>query len=98
MVAKVKAVQFGCGPIECSVVRYACQRADIKLVGAVDIDESLIGRDLGEVAGIKNKLGVSISADADAVLSQAKPDVVFLATSSSLKVVYSQVEKCVAAT
>ncbi len=94
---KAKAVQFGCGPIGCSVVRYVCQRADIELVGAVDIDKSLVGRDLGEVAGIKNKLGVSISADADAVLSQAKPDVVFLTTSSSLKVVYPQVEKCVAA-
>ncbi len=58
---------------------------------AVDIDESLVGRDLGEVAGISNKLGDSISADADAVLSQAKPDVVFLITHSSLKVVYSQV-------
>jgi 4-hydroxy-tetrahydrodipicolinate reductase len=79
------------------VVRYACQRAGIELVGAVDIDKSLVGRDLGEVAGIKNKLGVSISAGADAVLSQAKPDVVFLTTSSSLKAVYPQVEKCVAA-
>jgi len=94
---KAKAVQFGCGPIGCSVVRYAWQRPDIELVGAVDIDESLVGRDLGEVAGTNNKIGVSISADADAVLSQAKPDVVFLTTSSSLKVVYPQVEKCVAA-
>ena len=58
---------------------------------AADIDESLVGRDLSKVAGISNKLGVSISADADAVLSQAKPDVVFLTTNSSLKVVYSQV-------
>ena len=97
MVTKVQAVQFGCGPIGCSVVRYAWQRSDIKLVGAVDIDESLVGRDLGEVAGISNKLGVSISADADAVLSQSKPDVVFLTTSSSLKVIYPQVGKCVAA-
>jgi len=97
MVTKAKAVQFGCGPIGCSVVRYASLRPDVELVGAVDIDKSLVGRDLGEVAGIKNKLGVSISADADAVLSQARPDVVFLTTSSSLKVVYPQVEKCVAA-
>jgi len=97
MVTKTKAVQFGCGPIGCSVVRYVCQRADIEMVGAVDTDKSLVGRNLGKVAGIKNKLGVSVSADADAVLSQAKPDVVFLTTSSSLEVVYSQVEKCVAA-
>ncbi len=94
---KTKAVQFGCGPIGCSVVRYAWQRPDIELVGAIDIDKSLVGRDLGEVAGINNKLGVSISADADAVLSQAKPDVVFLTTSSSLKVIYPQVERCVVA-
>jgi len=97
MVTKIKAVQFGCGPIGCSVVRYAYQRPDIELVGAIDIKESLVGRDLGEIAGINNKLGVSISADADAVLSQAKPDVVFLTTSSSAKVVYPQMEKCVRA-
>ncbi len=97
MVTKAKVVQFGCGPIGCSVVRYAWQRPDIELVGAIDIDESLVGRDLGEVAGLDNELGVKISADADAVLTQAKPDVVFLTTSSSLKVVYPQVERCVAA-
>jgi len=97
MVTKAKAVQFGCGPIGCSVVRYAWQRPDIELVGAIDIDESLIGRDLGEVAGINNKLGINVSANADAVLSQAKPDIVFHTTSSSLKAVYPQLEKCLAA-
>ncbi len=97
MMKKAKAVQFGCGPIGCSVVRYVNQRTDIELVGAVDIDKSLAGRDLGEIAGIENKLGVSISRDAEAVLSQTKPDVVFLTTGSSLKVIYSQVERCVMA-
>ena len=75
---RIKIVQFGCGPIGCSVVRYALQRQDIELVGAVDIDDNLVGRDLGEISGLDNKLGVLISADADAVLSRARPDVVFL--------------------
>jgi 4-hydroxy-tetrahydrodipicolinate reductase len=97
MMIKAKVVQFGCGPIGCSVVRYAWHRPDIDLVGAIDIDERLVGRDVGEVAGVDSELGVKISADADAVLSQAKPDVVFLTTSSALKAVYPQVEKCVAA-
>jgi len=79
------------------VARYASQRTDIEVVGAIDIDKSVVGRDLGEVAGANNKLGISISANADAVLSETKPDVVFLTTSSSPKVVYPQVEKCVAA-
>lgn len=97
MVTKIKVVQFGCGPIGCSVVRYALQRSDIKFVGAIDINKSLARRDLGEVVGLNSKLGISISDDADAILSKTKPDVVFLTTSSSLKVIYPQVEKCVKA-
>jgi 4-hydroxy-tetrahydrodipicolinate reductase len=95
--SEARAVLFGCGPIGCSVARYAAQRADIKLVGAVDIDRSLAGRDLGEVAGTGTRLGVSISADAGAVLSGARPDVVLLTTSSSLKAIYPQVRQCVEA-
>jgi len=97
MAMKVRAVQFGCGPIGCSVARFAAQRSDIEIVGAVDIDPSIAGRDLAEVVGLGKKLGVSISDNADAVLSQTKPDVVFLTTVSSLKVAYSQLEKCIKA-
>ena len=97
MLTKIKAVQFGCGPIGCSVVRYALQKLDIEFVGAIDIHKSLIRSDLGEVVGINSKLGIIISADADAILSQTKPDVVFLTTNSSLKLVYPQVVKCVKA-
>ena len=91
---KVRAVIFGCGPIGCSVARYAAQRADIELVGAVDIDESLVGRDLGEVAGVDSKPGVTVSNDADAVLSVTRPGVVFITTSSSMVTIYPQIEKC----
>lgn len=97
MMKKVRVVQFGCGPIGCSVIRYARNRPDIEVVGAIDIDAGLVGRDLSEVAGIDDKLGVLISAEADAILSQTKPDVVFLTTSSSLRVVYAEVVKCIEA-
>jgi len=95
MLKKVRAVQYGCGPIGCSVARFALQRSDIVIVGAIDIAPNLIGRDLGDVVGLDKKVGVSISADADAVLLQTKPDIVLLTTSSSLKVIYPQLEKCV---
>ena len=49
MISKIRAVQFGCGPIGCSVARLALQRSDIDLVGAVDIDKNKVGKDLGEV-------------------------------------------------
>lgn len=94
---KVRAVQYGCGPIGCSIVKFAAQRPDIEIVGAVDIDKRIVGRDLAEVAGLGKKLGVSISDEADAILPQTKPDVVFLSTVSSLKVAYPQLEKCIKA-
>ncbi len=93
-IMKVRAVQYGCGPIGCSVARFASQRPDIEIVGAIDIDKSLVGRDFGEVAGLNKKLEIGISDEADAVLSQTKPDVVFLATVSSVKKVYPQLEQC----
>ncbi len=91
---KSRVVIFGCGPIGCSVASYVGHRSDIELVGAVDIDANLVGRDLGEVAS-GSRSGISISADADAVLSHARPDVVFLTTSSSLEVVHHQLEECI---
>jgi 4-hydroxy-tetrahydrodipicolinate reductase len=95
MTKKVRVVQFGCGPVGCSVIKYARNRPDMEVVGAIDKDGGLVGRDLGEVAGIDGKLGLLISAEADAILSQTKPDVVFLTTSSSLPVVCAQVGKCI---
>ena len=94
---KVRVVQYGCGPMGCGVVKFACQRPDIEIVGAVDIDEKLVGCDLGEVAGLDKKLGISISDDAGAVLSETKPDVVLLVTSSYMKTIYPQLEHCVKA-
>lgn len=92
---KIKVVQFGCGPIGCSIARLASTKSDIDIVGAVDLLN--VGRDLGEIAGIKRKLGVAISNDVESILNQHKPNVVLHATSSSLKDVYSQLEAVIKA-
>ncbi len=97
MTRKIRVVQYGCGPIGCSVVRLASQRTEIEVVGAIDIDESKVGRDLGEVAGLDKPVEIIISNDADAILSQAKPDVVLHTTSSSFKSVCGQLDKVVRA-
>lgn len=94
---QARAVLFGCGPIGCGVARYARQRRDISLVGAIDADPRLVGRDLGEVAEAGEPFDIAISADANATLSEARPDVVFLTTVSSLKLIQPQVQACLAA-
>ena len=94
MTEKVKVVQYGCGPIGLEVAKYIFQRPDIELVGAIDTDKSLQNRDIGDVAGLNNRTGIKISSDANATLAQSIPDAVFLTTTSSLKSLYSQIEKC----
>ena len=90
MSRKIRVVQYGCGPIGCSVAKLASQRRNIEIVGAIDIDKNKVGKDLGEVIGLDKRLGVAISDNTAAVLSQTRPDVVLHTTSSWLKKVYEQ--------
>jgi len=89
----LKVVQFGCGPVGCSIARLAMQKVNLRLVGAIDLTN--VGRDLGDISGLGKKMGVIISDDASMVLSETKPDAVMHATSSNLEGVYPQLERII---
>jgi 4-hydroxy-tetrahydrodipicolinate reductase len=86
-------MHFGLGPIGAAIVKQVAQRPGFKIVGAIDIDPAKEGRDLGDVVGFKKRLGVIVSGDAKKTLKAAKPDIVVLCTSSSLKKVIPQIEQ-----
>ena len=88
----IKVLHFGLGPIGVGVVKQAAERKGFKIVGAVDIDPTKVGRDLGEVAGLGRQLKVKVSGDAKKAIKKSKPDVVVLCTQSSLKKVFPQME------
>ena len=88
----IRVMHFGLGPIGCAVVKQIVGRPGFKIVGAIDIDPAKVGRDLGDVAGLKSRLGVKVSADAARALKAAKPDVVVHCTASSIKTVLPQIE------
>jgi hypothetical protein len=90
--AKIRVVHFGLGPIGAAIVKQAATRPGFAIVGAIDIDAAKVGRDLAEVVGLPKRLGVKVSSDALKTLKAAKPDVVVLCTSSSIKKVMPQVE------
>lgn len=95
MAKRFRAVQFGCGPIGCSIARLASKKTNVEIVGAVDLTN--VGRDLADIAEMEHKLGVTISDDGNTVLSKTKPDVVLHATGSSFKSVFPQLEGIVKA-
>jgi len=93
----IRVLHFGLGPIGLSIVKQVSERAGLKIVGAVDIDPAKAGRDLGEVAGLKKRLGVQVENDAAKALKATKPNVVIHCTSSSLERVMPQLETILAA-
>jgi len=88
-------VQFGVGPIGQSCLRtILSKQGHLNLVGVIDIDPAKVGKDVSELLGLDEPTGVIIQADADAVLSATKPDVVVHTTSSFLARMYDQLVLC----
>jgi len=85
-------MHFGLGPIGAAIVKQVAARPGFKIVGAIDIDPAKADRDLGDVVGLPRRLNVKVSGDASKALKKAKPDVVVLCTSSSIKKVLPQIE------
>src|SRR5258706_3136280 len=89
----IKVMHFGLGPIGAAIVKQVAARPGFKIVGAIDIDTAKVGRDVGDVVGLPKRLGAKVSGDAVKALKAAKPDVVVLCTSSSIKEVLPQIER-----
>jgi 4-hydroxy-tetrahydrodipicolinate reductase len=89
----IRVMHYGLGPIGAAIARQIALRPGFKIVGGIDIDPAKEGRDLGDVVGHKKRLGVTVSGDAKKALKAAKPDVVVLCTSSSIKKVMPQIEE-----
>lgn len=89
-------VQVGLGPLGQKCVRFALERGTIDIVGAVDPAPDKVGKDLGELCGLK-KLGVTVSADLATALAGRKADAAVLTTVSSLRKIESQIAEIAAA-
>ncbi|KAB8143778.1 dihydrodipicolinate reductase [Chloroflexia bacterium SDU3-3] len=83
-----RIICYGLGPIGLGIAKLARTRTNIEIVGAVDVDPSKVGRDLGEVLG-GEKIGVTIT-DSITKLADLNADVVLHATGSALARVASQ--------
>ena len=55
----LKIVQFGCGKMSVYTMRYVYEKG-AKIVGAFDIDENKVGKDISEIMGAEKPMGVKI--------------------------------------
>ena len=82
---KVKVVQFGTGKMAKYTMRYVYEKGG-EVVGAVDVNPAVIGKDIGEIIGCENKnVKVTSFEDAEAMLKEVKPDICIVETMSLIK-------------
>lgn len=94
---RVRFAVYGVGPIGSLITRYGIERNWMELVGAFDIDPLKIGRDVGEVTGLNEKIGVVVEKPSIDVLRTVKPDIILHATGSFLDKIYEQILEAVRA-
>ena len=81
---KVRVVQYGTGKMAVYTMRYDFEKGG-EVVGAIDMNPAVIGKDIGEIMGGEEK-GVKVTAvdKAEEMLKEVKPDIVIVETMSLL--------------
>ena len=84
MLNKLKIVQYGCGKMSKYTMRYVYEKGG-EIVGALDINPDVIGKDIGTIIECEDKGVIVKSVDkAREILTELKPDACIITTMSLL--------------
>jgi len=93
--ANIRTIHYGLGPIGLSILSLMLKRGGFSVAGAIDIDPSKAGRDLGELAGLGKAVGRVALPDASETFKNGAGDIVIHCTGSYLKDVFPQLSQCI---
>ena len=89
--SKIKVIMVGLGEMGKALCQTLDKKEGVKIVGAVDINSGIIGKDLGEVCNLGKELGIRVEGDIKAVFSTVPADVGLYCTVTDVKELYDQV-------
>ena len=85
MERKVKVVQYGVGKMSVYTMRYVYEKGG-EIVGAVDVNPNVVGKDIGEIMETDKKgIVVTDAKNAKEMLMQTKPDICIVTTMSLIQ-------------
>jgi 2,4-diaminopentanoate dehydrogenase len=88
----IKVAQFGLGPIGLETLKLAAAKPWAEIVGGVDIDPAKIGKDLGELTGVKALRHRVVYGSLQELVAHSKPDIIFHTAVSKFKDAFKQIE------
>ena len=90
----LRIFQYGCGKMSVYTMKYVIDNGGT-IVGAVDINPSVIGKDIGEIMGTANTgVVVEDAKNVEKLLTELKPDCVIVTTMSLLSDVEDALMVC----
>jgi 2,4-diaminopentanoate dehydrogenase len=91
-VGNIKVIVCGLGAMGSGIAKMLLNKKGLEIVAAVDCNKDKIDKDLGEVLGIKNELGIKIRGDLSETACSTKADIAILAIDSFVNNVYSYIK------
>ena len=91
---KIKVVQYGTGKMSVYTMRYVYEKG-AEIVGAIDVNPDVIGKDIGEIMETENK-GVKVVSveEAENMIKETKPDIAIVTTMSLISDVEDALMLC----
>jgi len=83
----IRAIQYGCGKMGCLIMKYLYEKG-VEIVGAIDNNSELIGKDIGDLIGVEQKLGITIHNDPEEVFTANPADICIVAINGLLTEIY----------
>jgi len=91
---RIRAIVYGVGTQGRLITGYMVEKG-VDIVAAIDINPEIVGKDLGEVAGLGHSLGVKVESDEDRILAKQDADIAIVAVFFDMERMYPIFEKCV---